>query len=286
MLTILAPAKVNLVLEVLGERHDGYHEIRSVIQSISLWDVLSFELADEISFSCSEPSLQGEDNLVFRAAWLMKEVSGYPKGVKIRLEKRIPHGVGFGGGSSDAAAALKALNQLWGLGLPRRRIVRLAAQLGSDIPFFVYGGAAMVRGRGEKVKPLVALAMPWLVILVPSLPKMMGKTKYVYSCLSPEHYTRGEFTRNAVFFLSKGKGFPPSLLFNVFEDVAVTVFPGLREYRERFIEAGATNVCLVGSGPALFSLVEGEAMAKELYSRLYSQGLECYPVRAFFPELV
>ncbi len=284
MLTVLAPAKVNLVLEVLGKRKDGYHEIRSLIQSINLCDVLSFELDRDISFDCNNLELGGEDNLVFRAAWLLKKISGYRGGVKIRLEKRIPYGVGLGGGSSDAAATLMVLDHLWELGLSMRQMVRLAAQLGSDVPFFLYRGAAMVKGKGEKLKPLVALAMPQFVIVVPPLPRISGKTQYVYSCLPPEHYTKGEFTRNAVKVLSRGKGFSPSLLFNVFDRVALAVFPSLGEYRERFIEAGATNVCLAGSGPALFSLIEGKAIAKELYSRLYSQGLECYLVSAFFRE--
>lgn len=283
-LTVLAPAKVNLVLEVLGKRQDGYHEIRSLIQTISLWDVLYFELAEEIYFECSEPSLSGEDNLVVKATSLVKEITGYPRGARIRLEKRIPWGVGLGGGSSDAGATLLALNQLWDLSLPVAKMVRLASQLGSDVPFFLYQGAAVVKGKGEKVKPQVALAMPWLVVLVPSLPRVPDKTKYLYSCLTPDHFTKGVFTRKAVKFLSRGKGFAPSLLFNVFEGVAFTAFPGLQEYRERFVEAGATNVCLAGSGPALFSLVGGEAIGKELYNRLYNQGLECYLVSTFFPE--
>ena len=285
MLRVSAPAKINLILEVLGKRKDGYHQIYSVIQSINLCDILSFELASDISVDCSDPSLKGEDNLVFRAARLIKEVSGYPKGVKISLEKRIPYGVGLGGGSSDAATTLMALNQLWELGLSMRKMVKLAARLGSDVPFFLYRGVAAVKGRGERIKPLVALAMPWFVILVPPLRRLLGKTEYVYSYLTPEHYTKGEFARRAVRFLSRGKGFPPSLLFNVFERVAFTAFLGLSEYRERFIEAGATNVCLAGSGPALFSLIEGKVMAEELYRRLHHQGLECYLVSAFSPEL-
>ncbi len=284
MLQILAPAKINLVLEVLGKGKDGYHRISSIILSINLCDILSFELDNDISVDCSDPSLPVKDNLVFRAAWLMKQISGYDKGVKIKLVKQIPSGVGLGGGSSDAAATLMALNQLWELRLPLSQLVKLAARLGSDVPFFLYQGLAVTGGRGEKIKPLSTLVMPWFVILVPPLPRLSRKTEYMYSCLRPEHYTKGEFTRKAEKFLSRGETFSSSLLFNVFDRVADMAFPGLSECRERFIAAGATNVCLAGSGPALFSLIEKKNVAKELYEHLREQGLECYLVSTFLPK--
>jgi len=152
MLTCVAPAKINLVLEVLAKRDDGYHEIRSLVQTISLCDVLSFELADKTSFECTEPSLQTSDNLVVQAAELVRKIGGYNKGAKIKLEKRIPRDAGLGGGSSDAATTLSALNGLWQLKLTTSDLVELAARLGSDVPFFIYGGTASMEGRGEKVR--------------------------------------------------------------------------------------------------------------------------------------
>src|SRR4030043_1892880 len=156
MLKYLAPAKINLVLEVLSKRADGYHEIRSLIQAINLCDVFSFELADETSFECTEPSLQTSDSLVVQAAELLRKVGGYNKGAKIKLEKRIPWGAGLGGGSSDAAATLSALNRLWNLKLTISDLIEPAARLGSDVPFFIYGGTALIEGRGERVMPLAA----------------------------------------------------------------------------------------------------------------------------------
>ena len=285
MLTVLAPAKLNLVLEVLGKRSDGYHEVRSLIQTINLCDRITFERASEISLECDEPSLQGADNLVLRAALLLKEVTGFTKGMKIKLEKHIPWGMGLGGGSSDAAVTLLALNQLWGLNLTMTKLMRLAAQLGSDAPFFLYRGTAVVSGRGEKVRPLANLAPSWFVVLVPPLPRIPQKTKHLYNSLTAEYFTRGEFTKKAVRSCSRAKSFNKSLLFDVFEKVAFDIFLGLRDYRECFIKAGASNVCLAGSGLALFSLVETERMGKELYSRLYSEGVECYLVSTFVPEV-
>src|SRR4030042_493313 len=154
MLNYLAPAKINLVLEVLGKRDDGYHEIRSLVQTIGLCDVISFELADVISLECSEPTLQTSDNLVIQAAELLRKVSGCQTGVKIKLEKRIPWGAGLGGGSSDAASTLLALKKLWKLELDTSDLIELAARLGSDVALFIHGGAALTEGRGEKVTPL------------------------------------------------------------------------------------------------------------------------------------
>jgi len=283
MVTILAPAKLNLVLEVLSRRRDGYHEILSLMQTIDLCDELTFEAADEICLECTEPSLQGMDNLVLRAALLLKEVTGFNNGVKIKLKKRIPWGVGLGGGSSDAAVTLVTLNQLWGLNLDMAELTKLAIQLGSDVPFFLYQGLALVSGKGEKVRPMLSLTPLWFVALVPPLPPVLQKTKHLYRSLTPKHFTAGEFVRKAVESLSQGRRFVPPLLFNVFEWVAYDVFSGLREYRERFMKAGATNVCLAGSGPALFSMVEEEAIGRELYNRLYSEELECYLVSNFVP---
>ena len=157
MITISAPAKINLTLEVLSQRADGYHEIRSVIQAISLCDRLSFEPADGLGFRSDSAEWVAEKSLVSKvAAWLKKE-SGTAKGTIISVKKRIPLLAGLGGDSSDAAATLRGLNQLWGLGLTLEQLIPLARQLGSDVAFFLYGGTALVEGRGEIVTPLPPL---------------------------------------------------------------------------------------------------------------------------------
>jgi len=286
MLTSLAPAKINLVLEVLGRRDDGYHEIRSLVQTISLCDVLSFELARGISLECTEPSLQSSDNLAVQSAQLLKEVSGCEKGVKIGLEKQIPWGAGLGGGSSDGAAVLLALNRLWELELATSDLPGLGAQLGSDVPFFIHKGTALVEGRGEKVTPLSASLPSWFVLLLPPLPQMPRKTQQLYTRLDNQHFTQGQFTGKAVQAWSRDRQISPSLLFNVFDRVAFDAFPGLEEYWKRFEEAGAVGIHLAGSGPALFAPVDGDAEAEELYRRLCQQGLEAYSVSTLMPEVV
>jgi 4-diphosphocytidyl-2-C-methyl-D-erythritol kinase len=278
-LTVYAPAKVNLVLEVLG-KHNDYHRISSVVQSVDLCDVLNFQLDDEIGFECDEPSLK-RDNLVTRAATLLKESTKCSLGARIELHKHIPWGVGLGGGSSDAAATLLALNELWGLGLPLSELVHLASKLGSDVPFFIHRGTALVEGRGEKVTPLPSLPSACFVLLVPPLPKISDKTKRMYNNLDAAYFTAGQFVEATLSSLKQGKAIDPGLIFNVFEKVAFDFFPGLDKYRKTLEEAGAPGVYLAGSGPCLFTFFSGKEEAGELFSRLRKRKLECYLASSF-----
>jgi 4-diphosphocytidyl-2-C-methyl-D-erythritol kinase len=281
MLTIYAPAKINLILEVLGEYAD-HHQILSILQTINLCDILRFQLAEEISFKCSEPSLE-HNNLVTEAAKLLKKATKYNKGVRIELDKNIPWGVGLGGGSSDAASTLLTLNKLWKLKLSVSNLVHLAAKLGSDVPFFIYGGTALVEGKGEKVTPLPSLSPTWFVLLVPPLAKIQDKAKQLYSRLDASHFTKGQFVQAALPSLGQGKTLAPTLMFNVFEKVVFDYFPKLAKYKKSFEEAGASNIHLAGSGPCLFTAVYEEGKANELCLRLRRQGLECY-VASSSPE--
>ena len=152
---VLAPAKINLSLRVLGKREDGFYEIETLISPISLFDEIEVEKQNRwIDFSCDDPMLStGDDNLVVRAAKLFLDNAKIKSGVSIKLEKRIPHGAGLGGGSSDAAVTLRALNQLFGTKLPLNELSRLGSAIGSDVPFFLFESAAMCKGRGEIVSP-------------------------------------------------------------------------------------------------------------------------------------
>jgi 4-diphosphocytidyl-2-C-methyl-D-erythritol kinase len=279
MLTVYAPAKINLVLEVLGKDND-YHRISSIVQSIDLCDVLNFQLDEEVCFECDVPSLK-RDNLVTRAATLLKESTKCSLGTRIELRKHIPWGVGLGGGSSDAAATLLALNELWELRLSLPELVQLASELGSDVPFFIHKGTALVEGKGEKVTPLPSLPSIYFVLLVPPLPKISGKTKQMYGKLNAAHYTEGRFIQQALYYLKQGKAIDHSLMFNVFEMVAFDFFPGLDKYRKTLEEAGAPGVYLAGSGPCLFTFFSEERQAKVISLNLIGQGLECYVTSPF-----
>jgi len=276
MLTILAPAKINLTLEVLAKREDGFHEIRSVIQAINLCDSLHFQLGDNIEFKSGTAGWAPQKSLVSRAASLLQETTGCKKGASIEIEKRIPLLAGLGGDSSNAASVLRGLNELWGLGLSRDELLKLAPRLGSDVAFFLYGGTALVEGRGEKVTPLPLLPHRWVVMVIPSVPRKPGKTKRLYTSLNASHYTDGQITERLVAELKEGGEFTTSLLFNTFENVTFTRSSKLSVYRSHIIKIGASNIHLAGSGPGLFTLLREKDEAEDLYTRLLQQGMECY----------
>jgi 4-diphosphocytidyl-2-C-methyl-D-erythritol kinase len=276
MFTILAPAKINLTLEVLAERPDGFHEIRSVIQSINLCDRLRFRLSHNIKFGCDSPSFVWEESLVSKATALLQQATGCTKGATIEITKRIPLSSGLGGDSSGAAATLRGLNKLWQLGLSPAELLELASRLGSDVAFFLYGGTALVEGRGEIITPLPPLPHRWIALMIPDVPRMVEKTKRLYASLKPNHYTDGQITEKFIKALKADKEFKPSLLFNTFENVAFDQFSGLKVYKEHFLKLGAPDVHLAGSGPALFTMIKDKAEAEELYGYLQKQGVECY----------
>jgi len=276
MLIMLAPAKLNLTLEVLAKRRDGFHEIRSVIQTINLCDSISFQLSQDIEFRCDEPSWIPEESLASKATNLVQETSRCSKGAVIEISKRIPLISGLGGDSSDAAAILRGLNRLWELGLSQEELLKLASRLGSDVAFFLHGGTALVEGRGEIVTPLPPLPHMWVILMVPPVPGMKGKTKRLYDSLKDSHYTAGQITKRLVEELKAGRECEQSHLFNTFENVAFAQFSGLSVYRSHIIKAGATDIHLAGSGPALFTLLKDRTQAEELHTRLQRQNLESY----------
>ncbi|MFC2025500.1 4-(cytidine 5'-diphospho)-2-C-methyl-D-erythritol kinase [Chloroflexota bacterium] len=276
MLTVLAPAKINLTLEVLDKRQDGFHEIRSVIQTINLCDSLCFQPGENIKFESNWSDWIAEESLVSKAARLLQEATRCSNGVKITISKRTPLVSGLGGDSSDAAAVLRGLNKLWELGLSRKELLKLAAQLGSDVAFFLYGGTALVKGRGEIVTPLPPLPHVWVILAIPPVSRLPGKTKQLYDSLGANHYTDGQITQRLIEGLKAGKEFDTSHLFNTFENVAFTRFPKIGVSRSYMLKMGASNVHLAGSGPTLFTLVKDKAQAEGLCFRLKQQRLEPY----------
>ncbi len=272
-MTLTAPAKINLVLEVLGKREDGYHEIRSVMQTISLCDTLDFTLHREIVMECNEPSLHTADNLVMRAAEMLRAKAGYREGARIALTKRIPLSSGLGGGSSDAAATLIALNRLWRLGLSADELATMAAELGSDIPFFIYGGLALVKGRGEKVIPLPAPSPMWYVLLFPALPPLPSKTRQLYGELTSSCFSNAEHTGKLMEHWSTCGRINTVHMYNIFDFVAAGAYPGLEDYIEQMKQSGAERVHLAGSGPTLVTPVPGCDDAKAFEKTLAARGI-------------
>ncbi|MBI1884914.1 MAG: 4-(cytidine 5'-diphospho)-2-C-methyl-D-erythritol kinase [Chloroflexi bacterium] len=274
---VYAPAKINWTLEVLGRRDDGYHEVRSVMQTIDLCDVLDFAPAEALSLQGGGEYEPGEDDLILKAAGALG-LEG--QGAAIRLGKKIPLASGLGGGSSDAAATLRGLGHARGLTLSQNQLAEVAAGLGSDVPFFTHGGTALVEGRGERVTPLPDAPPAWLVLAVPPL-TVTGKTATMYRNLSPSAFSDGSFTRRFVQRLEEGAIDEQSMR-NAFEGVAYALFPDLARYRAALLDAagaGARPVHLAGSGPALFVLAREEQEARRIHQDLRLPGGESFVCR-------
>ncbi|MBI2856268.1 MAG: 4-(cytidine 5'-diphospho)-2-C-methyl-D-erythritol kinase [Chloroflexi bacterium] len=275
MLVVKAYAKVNLTLEVLGKRSDGYHQVATVMQTVDLADELSFAPSERLLFRCNLSSLETADNLVLRAATLLKERTGCDRAAEIRLQKSIPVAAGLGGGSSDAAATLMALNRMWELALGPDELHGLAASLGSDVPFFLIGGTALAQGRGEEVQALPPMRGVHFVLLVPPV-EIPQKTATLYGHLNPEHYTRGEVSQRLRECIEAGNWPDGSLTFNAFEPVALGLFSAIHDYRRAFLAAGAPWVRLTGTGPGMYTFVASRDEAEAMADRL--RGTGCEPI--------
>ncbi len=245
-------AKVNLGIEVLGLRPDGYHEIRTLFQTVNLYDTLEFILtpSDEVLLEGDDPSIPwDENNLIYRAADLLRRSHKVVSGVKIKVRKTIPAGAGLGGGSSNAAVTLMALDKLWELNLPPEELADLARALGADVPFFLTGGLCLGEGRGDLVSALPEL--PPLPCLI-ALPSFSISTREIY-----EHYRsqasltyRGEASRIKEFL--ERRRF--SRLVNELEPVIFEFYPGLREIKSLLLDEEALVSLVSGTGSAVFSL--------------------------------
>lgn len=266
----MAPAKVNLRLEVLGLREDGYHELRSWIYPVGLWDEILLERTPEgLQLRCDHPEVPGDD-LCLKAARLFFEQTGAKGGVRVTLVKGIPVGAGLGGGSSDAAAVLKGLCALWEVHLPEDRLMALGLEVGSDVPFFLRGRPALVAGRGELIlRELPSLRLP-LVILFPGrgLPTAEVYRRFDLSLTKP----RGE---NMII-----GDFPPrdwkAFVRNDLEPVAKEMMPEIGEMEEALLRAGAEAAGMTGSGSAVFGIFRTEEEARDALRALGASRWKAY----------
>jgi 4-diphosphocytidyl-2-C-methyl-D-erythritol kinase len=283
-LTVLAPAKINLHLEVLGLRPDGFHELAMVMQSLDLADVLVFNpTADgQIRLSCDDPALPTDgSNLIIRAAELVRSRAGLPElGARIDLRKRIPIGAGLAGGSSDGAATLVGLNALWGCGFTAAELHAMATALGSDMPFCLDGGTQLCFGRGERLEPLALAQPPGLGVLLIKHPQASVSTPWAYGrCreLRGDFYLeqeadfaqRREALRQSPLLAALAGAAPMPLLRN---DLQSVVEPEVESVRQglallRGLE-GALAVAMSGSGPSLFALFPDLAAASAAQAAL------------------
>lgn len=276
-MTLDSPCKVNLLLNILGKRPDGFHELETVMHPVALFDKLSLEKtgASGIELTCSEPSLPVDSrNLVYRAAALFLEKTGIQSGLRLHLEKNVPMAAGLGGGSANAATALQGLNELFERPLPQATLLELAASLGSDVPFFLQRGPGLGTGRGEKVQTLDPFPSMERAAFILVHPGFGIATAWAYQALARFPLAlNGQPGRAAKLIeLLNGSDLPVAgkEFYNSLEAPALDKYPLLQVYQQFFRSHGADATLMSGSGSTTFALVssvnKGEQLAEEFRS--------------------
>ncbi|EJV62865.1 4-(cytidine 5'-diphospho)-2-C-methyl-D-erythritol kinase [Bacillus mycoides] len=278
-LLVKAPAKINLSLDVLGKRQDGYHEVKMIMTTIDLADRLELmELAEDRIEILSHNRYVPDDqrNLAYQAAKLLKEKFNVKKGVSITIEKTIPVAAGLAGGSSDAAATLRGLNKLWDLGLTIKELAELGAEIGSDVSFCVYGGTAIATGRGEKIEHIKTPPSCWVIL---AKPHIGVSTADVYGNLKLNRVTHPNVDK-MVEVINDGdyKGICDTVG-NVLEDVTFVMHPEVARIKAQMKRFGADAVLMSGSGPTVFGLVHHDSRMHRIYNGLKGFCEQVYAVR-------
>lgn len=263
-----APAKLNLGLEILGPRPDGYHEIVTIFQAIDLIDHVTLRPADDLALTRSLPGVPDEANLALLALRCLRQQTGQARGGHLTIAKAIPMAAGLGGASSDAAATLLAATALWDLD-PAPDLQRLAADLGSDVPFFLQGGTALASGRGEVLAALPAPTV-WAVVVSPQI-TIPRKTATLYQSLLMQDFSTGDLVRDQAQRLSEGFPLDPRLLGNAFARPLYALRPELAKIPARMRASGASEVALSGAGPSHYALFAEPGAAQACGDRLATE---------------
>ncbi len=297
-LTLPSFAKINRTLEILGRRPDGYHELRTILQTVDLADTLRFTPIDRgIEIVCDHPEVPlDERNLVWRAARLLNEYVGADYGIRVEIEKRIPAAGGLGGGSSNAAITLLALRHLWQIEVPLRKLFAMASRLGADVPFFLVGGSCLGVGRGDEVYPITdpqgRLETPYILlvnrgILVPtrdvyaSLPAELTKPlsgAMMPLCLEVLFVHVSGHLPGSKIASSNADITSVQRLHNDLEIPVLPRYPQLREVREKLLELGAVGALLSGSGSTVFAVFENDPARQNAATLLRHDGWQAFPV--------
>jgi 4-diphosphocytidyl-2-C-methyl-D-erythritol kinase len=273
-ISLKAPAKINWFLSVMNKRDDGYHNIVSPMQCVDLFDMLSFEKAEEILL-LSDLNIPVEGNLVYKAAAVLKRASSYKFGARIELQKNIPVAAGLGGGSSDAAFTLMGLNRLWGLNFDRKMLMKLAAEIGSDVPFFLAGNFSLIEGRGEKVTELNTEGSMIILLVKPDISVSTAwaynsfETGLTKKTVDIKLFCQALDRKNFAFLLDA--------VFNDLEDVVIRKYPVIGELKERLKQNGAVLSLMSGSGSSVFGVFNTVEEAVGASANL--QGRWCRVVR-------
>jgi 4-diphosphocytidyl-2-C-methyl-D-erythritol kinase len=259
-------AKINLYLGVIDRRKDGYHDIETLFQTVGLADDVALTAQDgDIAVACNRPELESPDNLAARAARLLQQRHAPGRGARIAITKRIPVAAGLAGGSTDAAATLVGLNDLWNCSLSVATLEALGAEIGSDVPFLIRGGTMSGTGRGEVLTPLDPLRESWFVLLHPPIEVSAGRV-YNHPELRKSHEARiGAITSSFEGILAAAaRGDLPDILFNALEIPVFMEYPELAVLKQRLLDAGCAGALMSGSGPTLFGLCKDRDHAERI----------------------
>ncbi|NEU32538.1 4-(cytidine 5'-diphospho)-2-C-methyl-D-erythritol kinase [bacterium LRH843] len=278
-ISVKAPAKINLTLDAIKKRTDGYHEVEMIMTTVDLADRIDLKATDDgiITVEVSEGFVPNDNrNLAYQAADLLKKRFHVKKGVSIYITKRIPVAAGLAGGSSDAAATLKGLNRIWGLGLKRNELAELGAEIGSDVSFCVYGGTALATGRGEMIQEIASPPPFWVIL---AKPPIGVSTADIYKRLDVGNIVHAN-TKGMIEAIEQGNftGICGNL-HNVLETVTLDMYPEVRNIKEQMLKFGADGVLMSGSGPTVFGLVEHESRLNRVYNGLRGFCQDVFAVR-------
>lgn len=278
-LLVKAPAKINLSLDVLGKRSDGYHEVKMIMTTIDLADRLELtELSEDRIEIVSHNRYVPDDqrNLAYQAAKLLKDRFQVKQGVSIAIEKTIPVAAGLAGGSSDAAATLRGLNKIWNLGLTIDELAKLGAEIGSDVSFCVYGGTAIATGRGEQIEHIPTPPSCWIVL---AKPHIGVSTAEVYGNLRLNKVTHPDVDRMVQVIREGNYEGICDAVGNVLEEVTFAMHPEVRRIKEQMKRFGADAVLMSGSGPTVFGIVRHDSRMQRIYNGLKGFCEQVYAVR-------
>lgn len=278
-LLVKAPAKINLSLDILGKRSDGYHEIEMVMTTIDLADRLELVPLEEDRIEVTSQSRYVPDdqrNLAYQAANLLKTKFQIQQGVKISIDKAIPVAAGLAGGSSDAAAALKGLNQIWGLHLSTNELAQIGSEIGSDVSFCVHGGTALAQGRGEKISPLPTPPNCWVIL---AKPEIGVSTAEIYKNVNMKNVVHPN--TKAMIKALKEQSYQGicNNLGNALEEVTLKMYPEVALIKEQMEKFGADAVLMSGSGPTVFGLVQHDSRLHRVYNGLRGFCSQVFAVR-------
>ncbi|MDN6639584.1 MAG: 4-(cytidine 5'-diphospho)-2-C-methyl-D-erythritol kinase [Tetragenococcus sp.] len=274
-----APAKINLGLDVLYKRADGYHELEMVMSSVDLADRLSFERlsADQIVIESNKAFLPIDHrNNVYQAAALIKKRYDITEGIKITINKNIPVAAGLGGGSTDCAATLRGLNRLWNLGLSMKEMIDIGMHVGTDVPYCLYGTTSFIAGKGEIVKVLEPMPPSWVILVKP---RMSVSTRKIFQQVDMARITHPSMKNLADAILKQDYQAMLEHMGNSLEDVTVAKYPVIQQIKTRMLKYGADVALMSGSGPTVFALCQKQSRAQRIVNGVRGFCDEVYMVR-------